>query len=612
MRADNRLNGTFACASSASLIDDLRTRMGFQGWVRSDGHALHSTVEPAMAGNDQEQPRVEFYGAPLTAAVTAGTVPEARIREMVERMLTAHIALGMMTEPPGDPAANATSGAHAALARTIAADGAVLLKNSGGLLPLRASALSSIAVFGDQFVYSGNGSGHVNAPYIISPFAGIYAAANGGVLPPRPANCTFYPDTDFNQPGQDACSPITTQQECCALCASRSDCMAFSYHAGVPCDASSPAGTSRCWIKHSTYGHQASPGVVAGICPPFPTGPSVNVTYAGTDPTTAGAAAAAADVAVVVVAALAAEGEDRPNLSLPLEADALISAVIAANPRTIVALRCPGPCLMPWLSRVPAVLLVGYQGQEGGNALADLIFGAVNPNGKLVHSFPISMNDTWLSVTPGGPIRPESFPGTDRGRGFPEVDYSEGLFTGYRWFDSTGRTPLFGESNMSAYFFLLIVTSPACIVLAQHLHESCSCVTFPASLLRARPEFGFGLSYTTFAYSNFTATVATGPTPVSAWLTVTNSDARPGREVAQLYVGFPPAAGEPPRVLRAFTKTRLLSPGESQLIEWTLPVRALSIFDVTTDAWAAVTGNFTLYAAASSRDLRLTASVMIE
>lgn len=164
------------------------------------------------------------------------------------------------------------------------------------------------------------------------------------------------------------------------------------------------------------------------------------VTYVdGTNATAAAAAARAADVAVVVVATTSEEGSDRPTLALPPWQDALVVAVAAANARTVVVARCPGACGMPWAAAVPAILFQGMGGQEAGTALARAIFGVTPPAGKLPVTFPAPAPpgealpiDTWLSPAGGGPVIPSSFPGVDRGRGFLEAEYDEGLFMGYR------------------------------------------------------------------------------------------------------------------------------------------------------------------------------------
>ena len=169
------------------------------------------------------------------------------------------------------------------------------------------------------------------------------------------------------------------------------------------------------------------------------------IVVSGANASAAAAAAADADVALVLVGERTGEGMDRAGLlALPAGQDALVAAVAAAQPRTVVVARCSGPCLMPWRDSVLAIVSAYYGGQEAGSALADVLLGAANPAGRLALTWPSSNNDTWLSGGGGGggPVDPQQYPGTDRGRGYPEVDYKEGLAVGYRWADLHGKEPL--------------------------------------------------------------------------------------------------------------------------------------------------------------------------
>jgi beta-glucosidase len=572
--ADNRINGsTWACEDAAVQEDLLRGRWGFQGFVRSDGHALWETTAPANNGCDQEMPATIFFGRDaLGAAIANGSVSEARVREMVTRQLTAYFALNLLSDPltitDSAPASNVQ---RAQFAREVANAASVLLKNTpdaagARLLPVDTTRVRSIAVFGDELTTEGGGSGHVIADYTVTPTQGIYAAVNGGLGPPvmpRPNNsCIIEPDTDYDNGG--ACvDGVASVTDCCNACTVDPNCVSFTFHANASCVGPPPG--NRCWLHASLDSKRPLVGVTAGTCPPFPPpppGPSgVLVNYGGADPTSAPALAAAADLAVVVVATTSSEGSDRPNLSLDAPFDDLATAVLAAQPNTVVVVRCPGPCLMPWLGAARAVFFQGLAGQEAGSSLADVLFGVTNPAGRLVHSFPKSEDDTWIQGA-------EQYPGTVRGGDeFATTDFSEKLEMGYRFYDAQSRAPLF--------------------------------------------EFGFGLSYTSFEYSALSV-VASSPAPnasATVRVTVTNSGAAAGAEVAQLYVAYPAAAGEPPQLLRAFRRTWPLQPGESELVEWTLGVRAFSIFDVVSDDWAVVPGTYGLRVGASSRDIRLTTTI---
>jgi beta-glucosidase len=218
---------------------------------------------------------------------------------------------------------------------------------------------------------------------------------------------------------------------------------------------------------------------------------------------------------------------------------------------------------MPWKAAVPSILFQLMPGQEAGNALANALFGAVNPSGKLPVSFPGSMNDTWL----GNPVNPLQYPGTDRGKGWLEADYTENLLIGYRWYDQQNIEPLW--------------------------------------------PFGHGLSYTTFSYSNLVVTGSVSPTGgATVTATVTNSGSVAGAEVAQLYVGYPAAAGEPPKLLKGFNKVAL-APGASAQVSFTLSASALSIWNVVSDSWQLVPGTYQVLVGSTSRDIRLTGTVTV-
>ena len=224
------------------------------------------------------------------------------------------------------------------------------------------------------------------------------------------------------------------------------------------------------------------------------------------------ALAKGAEVAVVFVSDAQTEGVDH-GASLPGDQDVLVSRVAALAKKTVVVLNTGSALVLPWADRVDAVLENWYGGEEMGTAIAALLFGDANPSGKLVVTFPASEAQLYARSA-------SEYPGTKAaGDGYPTVDYDEGIFVGYRHFDQTRQDPLF--------------------------------------------PFGHGLSYTNFAYSELRVTPdggARGEVTVKA--RVTNTGRREGKEVAQLYVGFPPWAGEPPRQLKGFFKVSLL-PGRS-------------------------------------------------
>jgi beta-glucosidase len=249
-----------------------------------------------------------------------------------------------------------------------------------------------------------------------------------------------------------------------------------------------------------------------------------------------------ADVAVVFAGDETAEGVDRRNMELPGFQDQLIEAVAQANPRTVVVLNTGDPVLMPWLSRVAAVVEAWYPGEEDGNAIAAVLFGDVNPSGKLPITFPASETAVPANT-------PQQYPGT----GGTAV-YSEGLDVGYRYDDAAGITPLF--------------------------------------------PFGFGLGYTNFAFSDLNvAGPRNGNDPaVRVTAQVTNTGSRAGTEVVQLYVGDPTATGEPPRQLRAFQRV-YLRPGQHASVHFTLPSSAVAYWD---GHWVVAPGTYQVYVGDSS------------
>jgi beta-glucosidase len=242
------------------------------------------------------------------------------------------------------------------------------------------------------------------------------------------------------------------------------------------------------------------------------------------------------------------EGSDRPNLDLAPADDAMIVAATAAQPRAVVVLNAPGAVAMPWAPAAGAILHAWYPGQEMGNALADVLWGDVNPSARLPLTIPMDDAQDPLPT-------PEQYPGVNG-----TVTYTERLLIDYRWFDASNVTPRFA--------------------------------------------FGHGLSYTSFAYASLSV-AGDGVAGVTVSFTLTNTGARAGREVPQLYLAFPAAAGEPPLVLRGFDSVEVAA-GASAPVTFHLSPRDMSTWDVGAHAWALARGDFSIVVGASSRDARLT------
>jgi beta-glucosidase len=278
------------------------------------------------------------------------------------------------------------------------------------------------------------------------------------------------------------------------------------------------------------------------------------------------AAAEAADVVVVMAGLVATEGADQPDANMRNDQNRMIAEVAPANPRTVVVLKDGNPVLMPWIDAVPAVLEVWNQGAEDGHVVADLLLGVVNPSGKLPTTYPRAWADTPFAGNP------ERYPGRVEDAGYPVLRYTEGLQMGYRWYQSRGIAPLF--------------------------------------------PFGHGLSYTTFELSDLAVHQARtdGTAPVTVDLTVANTGPVAGAEVAQVYLGLPAVAQEPPKRLVGFRKVRL-EPGAAERVSLTVDPTAtshpLSVWDDGAHDFVVLPGEYTVYVGTSSEDTPLSATLTI-
>jgi len=284
----NKINNTYACENDETLNKCLKEYVGFTGWVMSDWGATHSTVNAANYGLDQQMPDASFFGGALTNAVNAGSVSQARLDDMVLRILTGLYAIGEFDHPvSGSITADVTSAAHNQLARQLAAASTVVLKNTNNILPLPKTGLKSVAIFNapaqQNVITGGGGSGSVVPKYQVSPLAGINSVLNGGSR----GACTFdAPNYDYYQPGNPS-SDSSSAQDCCNQCRQRGDCSAWTYYENM------------CYFKTNDTDRIFSQGRQSG------TVPAGNVTityYAGNDPQTAASIAAKADVAICVLA----------------------------------------------------------------------------------------------------------------------------------------------------------------------------------------------------------------------------------------------------------------------------------------------------------------------
>jgi beta-glucosidase len=296
--------------------------------------------------------------------------------------------------------------------------------------------------------------------------------------------------------------------------------------------------------------------------------PSAKVSYvSGDDPAAAASAAKSADVAIVFGYQWESEGSDLATLDLAPDQNKLIEAVAAANPKTIVVLETGSPATMPWIDKVAGVVEAWYPGIRGGEALANILTGSANPTGKLAISFPRSDSDLpHPTLVQPPPESQQHFEGGDIGaemakgaKGLPpfQIKYDEGLKVGYKWYDAEKKAVLF--------------------------------------------PFGFGLSYTTYAYSGLK--VAPGDSTAITF-TVKNTGNCAGTEIAQVYASLPDAAGEPPKRLIGWTRVELAS-GESKQVSVPVSRDRLTVYDEASDSWKVVPGKYVIRVGGSSQDLPL-------
>jgi len=303
--------------------------------------------------------------------------------------------------------------------------------------------------------------------------------------------------------------------------------------------------------------------------------PGAAVTFdPGTDNAAAAAVAKTADVAIVFATQWESEGMDLDSLTLPLHQDELIEAVAAANPHTIVVLETGSPVTMPWAGKVSAILEAWYAGSQGAEALANIIFGVVNPSAKLPITFPMSDADLPHRSIVKPPRESTTEGETDAWKriagGLPvfQTTYDEGLKVGYKWYDAEKKQVLF--------------------------------------------PFGYGLSYTTYSYSNLRVTPSAVPEgKVRLNFTVTNTGNRAGEEIAEVYAALPGAAGEPPKRLVGWSKVKL-NPAESKDVLVEVDRKYLSIFNVERNAWELIPGEYGFMAGGSSQSLPLKESVSLK
>jgi beta-glucosidase len=625
MAAYNQVNGRFCTAHRELLVGVLEEEWGFDGVVVSDWFAIKDTVLAANGGLDLEMPGpARFFGEALVVAVKDGRVAEAEIDRKVRRMLRLIERTGAL---PGDvevPERAVDRPEHRALARRLATESAVLLRNEGGLLPLRREGLERLAVIGPNAATTsalGGGSARVAPHYETHALEAIRAAAGEVEVVFEPGcsshrtvpvldtsrvvtpegdvgfELAFFDSLDLSGPPAEVRTVGNAEQTWLGEIAPGIDPLRFSARLsgrytpdvdGMQTFALGCAGKARLRVDGEEVLDQwrsQEPGETwfgAGskertVDLPLEAGRPVELvveytsegvrTFDGMGITgvklghmraipddsveRAATAAREADAAVVIVGLNAeweSEGGDKADMRLPGRQEELIERVAAANASTIVVVNAGAPLELPWADRAPALLWAWYGGQEAGRAIADLLFGDASPGGRLPTTFPERLEDS--AAHSGDPL---SYPGRE-GR----VEYREGVFVGHRHFDRAGLEPRF--------------------------------------------PFGFGLSYTGFAYGEAELEGTPGSDDFALHVEVCNTGAMTGSEVVQVYLGdLEASVPRPEQELVAFAKVQLAA-GERRRVRLPIPLRALCFWSTGRHAWLAEAGTFELRVGRSSRD----------
>ena len=473
MNSYNRLNGTYAAENKWLLTDVLRDDWGYEGVVITDWGAENERVPGLIAGQEIEMPTSSGIGTKLIIdAVNNGELDVAVLDAAVDKI----IELTKKAEPMLGKEYTYDSDAHHNLAREIAAQCMVLMKNDGNILPLKKDA--KIALIGEM----------AHTPR--------YQGAGSSLINPIKLDCAY-----------------NTMKEMGA---------SFTFSKGYA-------------LKKCKYNKALELIVEAKN------------------------KAKAADVAVVFVGLTdeyETEGADRHHLSIPPMHNLLVEEVVKANPNTVVVLSGGAAVEMPWADKVPAILNMFLTGQAGGSAVCDILFGDVNPSGKLSETYPLALEDNSSY---------NYFPGTT-----VSVEHRESIYVGYKYYDTAEKD-----------------------------------VAFP---------FGFGLSYTTFEYSDLkvSADKIKDTDTVTVSFKVKNTGDVDGAEVAQLYVNdVESTIYRPVKELRGFKKV-FLKAGEEKEVEITLDKRAFAYYNVNINDWHVESGDFRILVGASSRDIKLDATIYVE
>ena len=524
MASYNKINGEYSMGNHDLLTKILRDDWGFKGIVMTDWIGIREglpTIAEVHAGNDLMEPGQPAQVNEIIKGVNEGKLSMADVDRNVRRMLEYIVKTPSFHKYPASNAPDFK--AHAAITRQSAAEGIVLLKNNG-TLPWKNGGIKTVALFGENsydFLSGGTGSGCVHPPYVVDMLQGL---KNAGISSSEKLTDIYRKYIEF------AKAKFQAERH--------------------------PAK----WYQMEYFGQQKYPEI-------------------GISPIAINNEVSAADAAIITIGRQAGEGVDRDietEFNLIPEERALITDVCnafhAAGKPVIVIINSGSVIETASWSNYPDAILCAWQpGMEGGNSIADLLTGKVNPSGKLTMTWPIAATDHASTRNFPGNIDFYSFKEMSAAKkdipGYTYTNHEEDIYVGYRFFDTFQKN-----------------------------------VAYP---------FGYGLSYTTFSFSKPTVKTK-GKDAVEVSITVKNTGKVAGKEVAQVYVQAPQGRLEKPvQELKAFAKTRELQPGESQVLTMTIPVRNLASFDETGSQWLTEAGTYTFRIGNSSRDIAATASIKL-
>jgi len=618
MAAYNRVNGHYCCANTYLLKDILKEKWNFKGFIMSDWGAVHSVIPTLYAGLDIEMPTAGYLQKnAVLQAVQGELIRKEEIDDKVRRMLRTMFATGIFDCELDKGAINTPE--HQKLALKVAQEGTVLLKNEKNILPLNKEKINKIAVIGPnakEAIIGGGGSSNVDPFYSVSILDGlknklgenieiiyerglfkekmIQPIETSYLRPPKEKkgekgllgqyfnntafegkpvisridkqiNFDFDSDSTDKRLNKDEFSIIWTGKLLPSssgkyIIGTSSDDGTYLYLNGkrivnnwgphgvvTKTDTVELKKNKSYDIKVEYFENIGGASVVLGWR-------KLEEEKADKEKTAIDKAITAAknsDVAIVCVGVREHEGGDREKLTLPIEQVNLIKNIASVNKNVIVVINGGAAVLMnDWLDKVPGLIAAWYPGQEGGNALADIILGEVNPSGKL----PTTFIKKWEDSPAYG-----NYPEKEG-----EVHYEEGIFVGYRHFDKEKIEPLF--------------------------------------------PFGYGLSYTTFKYSDLKINknnIKEDET-LKISLTIENTGKRAGAEIVQLYIQDVKSNVERPvKELKGFKKI-FLKPGEKMKISFELDKNDLSFYDIARKNWIAEKGKFKVLIGNSSKDIIIT------